>query len=640
MAARVGPYEVVKHLASGEIFEEYLGRVEEVGGFHRVAVIRQLRSELARDPRLVRRFLVEARLIASLHHRSLVQIHDVGEDAGGCYLAMERVHGEDLRSVLAAASRTRQHVPLGHALAIISAAAAGLQHAHARRGSGGQSLGVVHQHLSPSSIRIGYDGQVKVDVAPIASNGQLVAGSAYRSPEQCRGGHIDARTDVHALGVILYELATTTRLFKGDRDRIAEAIVQGRVPSPRSKRPDLPEELAAIILRALATDPERRHGSADELGGALDQLSRKLGLASSSAALAAYLRRHFGEPRDPWLAEPEALARSGSGGHHPSEGAAVVRQTGRSIAAESGPTAPPSRSAATGDWRRAAGAPSTVARLALGALGLGLLTAAAWRLASPARERGAGSAVSASVETTAAPAAVVPQGPGASPTARQATPAPTITEHMPAFTVDRVGGTTSGEDPREHGRTRGGERGKRSGSAKPEAASVPPPSASAPLSPASPGSAARTAALAPEEDVASAPGAPGLAPMSVTAPPPTITAGPAATSAPAAATAIANVAPTTLDANRVAGDPTIVPDETTQIEIKQRGFDRVLGTYKVCLNASGEPTLVTLLKSTGFVAYDQKITRTIRSQWRYRPYLVDGRPSPVCTAVRFIYTQG
>ncbi len=310
MAARLGRYDVLKHLASGGMADVLLGRTEGLEGFERHVVLKRIKPEHAQDLRFIRMLLDEARVAANLHHQHIVQVHDIGESDGDYFIAMEYLHGEDVRTILLTASRSRQHVPLGYAMAIVSAAAAGLHYAHERRGPDKQPLGIVHRDISPSNILVGYDGSIKVVDFGLAKasarqesrTGSLKGKVSYMSPEQCRSAEIDRRSDVYSLGVVLYELATTTRLFKGTNDYLVmDQIVNGRVPPPRSRRPDLPNELSAVIMRAIAPDPERRFATADELRRAIDQVAEKLGLTASSSAIAAYMRQQFGEKPEPWL---------------------------------------------------------------------------------------------------------------------------------------------------------------------------------------------------------------------------------------------------------------------------------------------------------------------------------------------------
>ncbi|HET7505434.1 MAG TPA: protein kinase [Kofleriaceae bacterium] len=310
MGARLGRYLVLKHLASGGMADVLLGRSEGIEGFQRHVVLKRIRPEHARDQRFIRMFVDEARVAANLHHQHIVQVHDVGAAAGEYFIAMEYIHGEDVRTILSTASRVHAHVPLGYAIAIVAAAAAGLHYAHERRGADKRTLGIVHRDVSPSNILVGYDGSIKIVDFGIAKaamrqetrSGALKGKVSYMSPEQCKGEPVDRRSDVYSLGVVLYELATTTRLFKGDNDYLVmDQIVNGRVPVPRVRRPDLPAELSAIIMRAIAPDPERRYFTADELYVALEQFATKTGLMASTSAVAAYMRKQFGDRPEPWL---------------------------------------------------------------------------------------------------------------------------------------------------------------------------------------------------------------------------------------------------------------------------------------------------------------------------------------------------
>jgi serine/threonine protein kinase/outer membrane biosynthesis protein TonB len=311
MAERLGRYAVLKHLASGGMADVLIGRTEGIEGFERHVVLKRIRAEHAKDQRFMHMFLDEARVAANLHHQNIVQVFDIGEANGEYFFAMEYIHGEDLRKLLSAVSKTRKHMPLGLVCMIVSAAASGLHYAHERRDNNKKPLNIVHRDVSPSNILIGYDGAVKVADFGIAKatmrqvetrSGSLKGKVSYMSPEQCKGEDIDRRSDVFALGVVLYELATTTRLFKGDNDYLVmDSIVNARVPLPRVRRPDLPNELSAIIMKALSSDRQRRYANAEELRVALDQFAIKHNLAASNATLATFMRKIFGERPEPWL---------------------------------------------------------------------------------------------------------------------------------------------------------------------------------------------------------------------------------------------------------------------------------------------------------------------------------------------------
>ncbi|HEY5951851.1 MAG TPA: TonB family protein, partial [Kofleriaceae bacterium] len=308
---QLGRYTVLQHIATGGMADVLLARTDGIEGYERHVVLKRIRAEHAKDKRFITMFVDEARVAAGLHHQNIVQVYDIGESNGEYFFAMEYIHGEDLRKLLSAVSKSRKHMPLDYVCSIVSAAASGLHYAHERRDNSKRALNIVHRDVSPSNILIGYDGAVKVVDFGIAKaamrtvetrSGSLKGKVSYMSPEQCKGEDIDRRSDVYALGVLLYELTTTTRLFKGDNDYLVmDAIVNGKVPLPRVRRPDLPNELSSIIMRALAVDANRRYQTAEDLRMALEHFAVKNNLTASTAALASYMRKMFGERPEPWL---------------------------------------------------------------------------------------------------------------------------------------------------------------------------------------------------------------------------------------------------------------------------------------------------------------------------------------------------
>ncbi|HSD86737.1 MAG TPA: protein kinase [Kofleriaceae bacterium] len=312
---KLGRYEIVRHWATGGMAQVLLARTTGIGGFERYVVVKRIQSEHAKDERFVRMFLDEARLAAMLHHGNIVQVHEVGDEGGRIFFAMEYVHGEDLRRLLRNLNLARQKTPLEHVVAIVSAAADALHHAHEQRGSDGKPLGLVHRDVTPANIIVGYDGIVKVVDFGIAkaalrstetAGGTLKGKVAYMSPEQCMGKPVDRRSDVYGLGVVLYEASCVRRLFKGDNDFLTmSSIIAGKIPPPTRFRPYLPKELEQIILKALAIRPEDRFQTAAEMGAALEQFAVSAGLRPSPKALAAFLKQRFGTRPEPWLVEGE-----------------------------------------------------------------------------------------------------------------------------------------------------------------------------------------------------------------------------------------------------------------------------------------------------------------------------------------------
>jgi serine/threonine protein kinase len=307
---KLGRYQILRHLATGGMADLLIA----IDGDRHV-VIKRIRSEQAKDPQFVRMFLDEARLAGSLHHPNIVEVLDIGDDRGEYFFTMEYVHGEDLRNVLRELNRRHDKLPTQQIIAIMCAAAAGLHHAHEKRGADRELLGIVHRDVSPANILVGYDGRVKVADFGIAKavlrqvetrSGTLKGKVSYMSPEQVTGRPIDRRSDVYALGIVLWEVATARRLFKGDNDfLVMSSIVQGEIPKPSLHRDDLPPPLEHIIMKALATNPSARFQTADDLRYALEHFAESLGMRPTAASIADYMKKLFGSRLEPWLVDDE-----------------------------------------------------------------------------------------------------------------------------------------------------------------------------------------------------------------------------------------------------------------------------------------------------------------------------------------------
>ncbi|MGE3764792.1 MAG: serine/threonine-protein kinase [Kofleriaceae bacterium] len=302
---------MISHLATGGMAQIYLARQTGLGSFERHVVLKTILRERATDQRFVTMFLDEAKLAATLNHQNVAQVYEVDQADGAYFMAMEYVHGENARAILETTLRRGWTVPLELAVMIISGAAAGLHHAHERRGKGGAPLNIVHRDVSPANIMVGYDGSVKVLDFGIAKaeeratktvGGTIKGKYGYMSPEQCKGKPIDRRSDIFALGIVLYELTTLRRAFKGNDDfETMKRIVSGDVVLPSVAVPGYPRELEAIVLTAMANDPNARFQTGQELIEALDAFAVRAKLTGSNTAMGRFMTQLFGSKKEPWV---------------------------------------------------------------------------------------------------------------------------------------------------------------------------------------------------------------------------------------------------------------------------------------------------------------------------------------------------
>ncbi|HXU02331.1 MAG TPA: serine/threonine-protein kinase [Polyangia bacterium] len=322
----VGRYQPIRRLAVGGMAEIFLARVPGLGieGFEKLVVLKRILPQHALDPELLRMFLDEARLSATLTHPHVIEVYDVGAVGDAPFFSMEYVHGANVREMLRAQARAAGNVgsvgkgtaplPLAHAIAIVAAAASGLNYAHERLGPGGEPLGIVHRDVSPSNVLVSYDGAVKVSDFGIAKwafqrtrtqEGTLKGKFAYMSPEQCRARPVDRRSDIFALGAILYELTTGAPPFGGASELdILNQIATGRAAAPAwpEAMGTYPPALSEIVLRALAPEPDDRFQTMQELQIALESFARASDVALSTVALASYVQELFAEELAAWRA--------------------------------------------------------------------------------------------------------------------------------------------------------------------------------------------------------------------------------------------------------------------------------------------------------------------------------------------------
>ncbi|MGE0546997.1 MAG: serine/threonine-protein kinase [Kofleriaceae bacterium] len=286
-------YVLGRLLGRGGTAEVFAGKSLGHQGFQRPVAIKRLVAELATDPEFVERLVTEANVLVGMQHGNIVSMLDLARDDDHLFLVMELVDGPTLRELLDHHARWR--LPLGVVAYIVQCAATGLEFAHARS--------IVHADVSPSNLLLSRSGEVRVADFGIARRdggaGPRAGKWAYMAPEQLRGELLTPRTDVFALGVVLYELITGCQPF----DQRAANAPCPDVVSPRSIRPDIPADLEAICMRALAHDPDRRYPRMQQMIDAIVDARMANRWTQGASALAAVIR-----DVDPAANQPGALA--------------------------------------------------------------------------------------------------------------------------------------------------------------------------------------------------------------------------------------------------------------------------------------------------------------------------------------------
>ncbi|HEY5921072.1 MAG TPA: protein kinase, partial [Kofleriaceae bacterium] len=295
-------YEVLGKLAEGGQTEIFLARAKGLGAVERFMVLKRLKRAVTSHVERVKQFLDEAQRAAQLQHPNIAQVFEVGKLGGSYFFAMEFVNGETLQALMLHARTKKIQIPVRAVLTIGSAIAAGLHHAHDRAGTDAQPLAIVHGDVSPTNTLVSQEGIVKLVDFGVARAGELGNGkvSPYSSPEQCKGDRLDRRSDLYALGIVLWELLTLDPLYqRANDDDIKHAIETEEPTRPSAKRYDVPPELDAMILKLLAKNPDDRFQDADELLAAIEALAQKLSILLSTADLSRMMRLWFGTKSDP-----------------------------------------------------------------------------------------------------------------------------------------------------------------------------------------------------------------------------------------------------------------------------------------------------------------------------------------------------
>ena len=301
----LGRYRVVDEIGIGGMASVHLARMDGPGGFQKWVAIKKIHPHLVEDESFVQMFLDEARVAARISHPNVATVFDLGKHEDTYWIAMEYLHGEPLREVMRRTEELGTAMPPEIACRVIADAAEGLHAAHELLGKNGEKLGLVHRDVTPHNLFVTYDGVTKVvdfGIAKFASRmshtraGTLKGKLAYMSPEQVHGEGIDRRTDIFALGVVLWELTTGQRLFRMESDLDTLAKVQEcNVLRPSTLIRGYPVDLEKIVMKALAKNRGERFKTAREFSRALQSLLMRRGLFIASDEVAAYTQSIFND---------------------------------------------------------------------------------------------------------------------------------------------------------------------------------------------------------------------------------------------------------------------------------------------------------------------------------------------------------
>jgi len=355
---RLGRYQVLSQLAAGGMAGVYVARALAVAGFERLVAVKVLHPHLAHEEEFISMFLDEARLAARIHHPNVVATLDISDTEGdGFFLVMDYIEGHHLGALLQQAAKDGLRVPPPVVLRVVLDALAGLAAAHDLVDEHGVPLQLVHRDISPHNIMVGTDGIGRLTDFGVAKaevrltstrEGQFKGKLAYMAPEHASTGATDQRSDLFAMGIILWEGLTGRRLFRADTNaQTLNKILIEPIPEPSEARPEL-APFDAICARALERDPARRFQSADEFSEALELVAPTVGGIATARQVGEVVRKLAAEKLGKEKVRIQEAIRSLSSG----EGSmSASMPTPRNASEPSMPSMPSrSRSMPAGAW--------------------------------------------------------------------------------------------------------------------------------------------------------------------------------------------------------------------------------------------------------------------------------------------------
>lgn len=317
-----GSYTLHELIARGGMAEVYRATMPGVGGFEKTVAIKKILPHLSENDEFITMLVDEARIIVGLNHANIAQVYDLGCIDDTYYIAMEYVHSVDLSEILKELKKANQTVPLQHAVYIASCICAGLHVAHSKSDEHGRPQHIVHRDVSPHNVLISFGGDVKIiDFGVAKARGKethtkagVIKGKLlYMAPEQAMAKEIDGRSDLFAVGIILYNMLTNQLPFDGENEfQIYNNILSRDIPPPKAFNPQIPEELNQIVMMMLQRDPDKRYQDGYSCKLDLDRVLHQISPGYSISRLSTWVEDSFS-----YILQARRQKRENMSGHNP-----------------------------------------------------------------------------------------------------------------------------------------------------------------------------------------------------------------------------------------------------------------------------------------------------------------------------------
>lgn len=297
-----GKYTLMDRIAIGGMAEVFRAKLTGEKGFEKLIVIKRLLPQIEENEEMKTHFIDEARLAALLQHDNIVHVYDFGHFYNSRFLAMEYLSGKDLAAVLETSKKQNNPLGIGLSLYIAAKICDGLQYAHQLKDLYGQPLNIVHRDINPNNIYITYDGKVKIidfGIAKTSSQSRrtrtgIIKGKlAYMSPEQANGLYVDHRTDIFALGNLLYEMCTLKQLYEGDTVQVLRKVIHAEYEPIEKVNSHVPKPVTNIIYRALKQAPDDRYQLCGEFLSQIEECLFQLSLRPNAKSLSEFMIELF-----------------------------------------------------------------------------------------------------------------------------------------------------------------------------------------------------------------------------------------------------------------------------------------------------------------------------------------------------------